>query len=89
MEVKMIIWVTAMVGQEWLLSIEKINGSCPSWLAVQIILDAESTVQHVELNTEVEIPKEMAHCMEGIILSVQVRATASTKILDKFQNGQF
>lgn len=33
-EVKMIIWLTAMVGHEWLLSIEKIKGSCPSWLAV-------------------------------------------------------
>ena len=40
------------------------------------------------LNIEVEIPKEMTHCMEGIILSVQVTATASMKILEKFQKRQ-
>lgn len=40
------------------------------------------------LNIEVEIPKEMTHCMEGIILSVQVTATASMKILEKFQKSQ-
>lgn len=41
------------------------------------------------LTIDVEIPKEMTHCMEGISLSIQVTATASKKFFQKSQSLLF